>query len=137
MRAYHVLDLSSIGVHAPGRLPRLDVTPHHGRHITLVVHEARVEVGRLVWVGTLDVGAAAGERVLEEVKHGEELARRQQHVITEPAGNNAVVHHGLVGLILKVGVPAALEVRSRPVLELLELFLSRADLDAGFDAIGG
>jgi hypothetical protein len=71
------------------------------------------------------------------VKHGEELAGRQQHVVTKPAGNDAVVHHGLVGLVLEVGVPAALEVRSRPVLELLELFLSRADLDAGFDAVGG
>lgn len=50
------LDLTGIGVHAAGRLSRFDVTPHHGSHVALVVHEARVKVGCRVGVGRLDVG---------------------------------------------------------------------------------
>lgn len=72
----HVLHLAGIGIHPPRRLAGLDVAPHHGGHVALVVHEAGVEVGCLVRVGRLDVRAAAREGVLEEVEHGEELAGR-------------------------------------------------------------
>jgi hypothetical protein len=57
-------------------------------------------------------------------------------MVAKPTGNDAVMHHRLVGLVLEVRIPAALEVRSRPVLELLELFLGWPDLDAGLDAVG-
>lgn len=77
------------------------------------------------------------KRLLTEVEHGEELARGHQHVITEPPGDHRVVHDGLVRLVLEVGIPTALEVRRRPLLELLELLRSRADLHAGLDAVRG
>jgi hypothetical protein len=47
------------------------------------------------------------------------------------------VHDRLVGLVLEVGVPAILEVRGRPGLDLLELLFGGPDLDAGIDAVGG
>jgi hypothetical protein len=58
-------------------------------------------------------------------------------VVAKPASDDTVVHHRLVRLVLEVGLPACLEVRSRPGLKLFEFGVSRADLDAGFDAIGG
>ena len=59
-----------------------------------------------------------------------------QHVVAEPPGNYGIVHHGLVGLVLKVRFPALLEVRSGPRLELAQLLGRWADLDARFDAVG-
>ena len=47
------------------------------------------------------------------------------------------MHDRLVRLILKVAVPATLEMWSRPLFHLIQFFLGRAYLDAGFDAIGG
>lgn len=58
-------------------------------------------------------------------------------MVTEPTSNDRVVHHWLVGLVLKVRLPAILEVRGRPSLELLQLLGSRPDLDAGVDTVGG
>ena len=102
----HSLDFAGVRIHAARRLARLDVAPDHGRHVALVVHEAGVEVGRFVRVGRHDVRAATREGVLEEVEHGEELAGWHHHVVAEPAGNDRVVHHGLVGLVFEVAVPA-------------------------------
>lgn len=134
---YHSLDLTSIRVHAASCLTRLDVSPDHGHHIPLVIHETRVKVRRLVRVGALDVRGATRERVLEEVEHGEELAGGHEHVVAEPAADDAVVHDGLVGLLLKVRLPAVLEVRRGPPLKVLELLGRGPDLDARLDAVRG
>lgn len=58
-------------------------------------------------------------------------------MVAEEAGDDAVVHHGLVRLVLEVGLPAVVEVRRRPLLEGLQLFLGGPDLDAGLDAVCG
>lgn len=71
----HIGDLSGVRVHAASGLARLDVTPDHGNHVALIVHEAGVEVGGVVRVGRGDVGGSTREGILEEVEHGEELAR--------------------------------------------------------------
>ena len=47
------------------------------------------------------------------------------------------MHDRFVRLILKVAVPATLEMWSRPLLHLTQFFIGRAYLDAGFNAIGG
>ena len=77
-------DFSSISIHTPSCLPRLDVSPDHGPHVAFVVHETSVEVRGLVRVGRNDVSEASRERVFEEVEHGEEFAGWQMHVVTEP-----------------------------------------------------
>jgi len=59
----HVLHLTGVCVHAPSRLTRLDVTPHHGHHVSLIVHESRIEVRHGVRVGRRDVRRATRERV--------------------------------------------------------------------------
>lgn len=71
---YHVLDFTGVGVHATGRLSGLNISPDHGHHVALVVHEAGIKVGRLVRVGALDVSASSREGVLQEVEHGEKLS---------------------------------------------------------------
>jgi hypothetical protein len=60
-----------------------------------------------------------------------------QHVITEPASNNRVMHHRLIGLILEIAVPSRPEMWSWPTIHLLEFFLGWSDLDTGIDAVGG
>lgn len=57
----HSSDFTGVGSHAASSLTRLDVTPDHRSHITLVVHETGIEVGSLVWVGRLDVDPATRE----------------------------------------------------------------------------
>lgn len=136
-KGVHVSHLSGVGVHTAGRLARLDVTPDHGDHVSLVVHEAGVKIGRVVGVGRLDVGGSTREGILEEMEHGEEVSGGHDHVVAEPASNNGVVHDWLVGLVLKVRLPAVLEVWSGPFLKLGEFLGSRANLDACFNAIGG
>lgn len=133
----HSGDLTGVGLHAAGSLARLDVTPDHGSHVALVVHEASVEVRSLVRVGGGDVGVSTGEGVFQEVEHGEELSRGHQHVVTEPARDDGVVHDGLVGLVLEVRVPSALELGSGPSPHLSKLLLSWADLDTGINTVGG
>lgn len=59
-----------------------------------------------------------------------------EHVVAEPAGNDGIMHHGLVGLILEVRLPAIGEVGSRPGFEFFELRLGRSDLDASFNPVG-
>lgn len=59
----HACHFTCVGAHAPRRLARLDVSPDHGGHVALVVHEAGVEVGAFVGVGGLDVRGAPGEGV--------------------------------------------------------------------------
>jgi hypothetical protein len=58
-------------------------------------------------------------------------------VITEEAGNHRVMHNRLVRLVLEVRLPALGEMRRRPPLEVLELLLSRSDLDTSLNAVGG
>jgi hypothetical protein len=72
----HGLHLPRVSVHPTGRLTGLDVAPDHGGHVTFVIHETGVEVRRGVWIGRLDVSEPTGERVLQEVEHGEEVPRR-------------------------------------------------------------
>ena len=86
----HACDFTGVGVHAPCGFTRLDVSPDctksatlttycrgrrptHGCHVSLVVHEASIEVRCVVarWAG--DESASTAERILEEVEHGEEL----------------------------------------------------------------
>lgn len=83
------------------------------------------------------MSGATREGILQEVKHGEEVSRGHEHVVTKPARDDAVVHDGLIGLVLKVGFPAVREVRSRPPFEVFELLFSRPDLDTGINSVGG
>lgn len=59
----HACHFTCVGAHPSGSLARLDVSPDHGGHVALVVHEAGVEVGAFVRVGGLDVRGASGEGV--------------------------------------------------------------------------
>lgn len=133
----HRLDFTSVGIHATRCLARFDVAPYHGCHIALVVHEAGVEVGSFVRVWGHDVRASAREGVFEEVEHGEELARRHYHVVSEPTCDNRVVHHRLVGLVLEVAVPAGAELLARPAIHHVEFSLGGPDLDTSFNAVSG
>lgn len=80
-----ISDLSSIRIHTTSRLSGLDVAPDHGCHITLVIHEASVEVWSLIRVRRDDVRTAAREGVFQEVEHAEEFALRHEHMISEEA----------------------------------------------------
>ena len=132
----HGLDFSSVGFHAASSLTRLDISPDHWGHVALVVHEAGVEVRCLVWVWRHNVRRSTREGVFQEVKHCEELAWWHNHVVTEPASNDRVVHNWLVGFVLEVRVPARAELLAGPTVHHLEFFLSRADLHTSFNAIG-
>lgn len=166
----HACNLTGVRIHAPCRLTRLDVTPNytqsavltdcsrgrrltHGCHVSLVIHEASIEVRCIVARRAGDESASTAERILEEVEHGEELhlvnnhpvdqktdttylARRHKHVVTEPTSNDGIVHDWLIGLVLEVTVPAGTELRARPAIHLIELLFGRADLDTGIDTVG-
>lgn len=58
-------------------------------------------------------------------------------MVTKPSGNDGVVHNWLVGLVLEVAVPTGAELWVWPGIHLIELLLSRSDLDTCLDAIGG
>lgn len=60
-----------------------------------------------------------------------------EHVVTEETSNHRVMHDRLVRLVLEVRFPALGEVRRRPPLKVLELLLSRPDLDTSIDTVGG
>jgi hypothetical protein len=120
-----------------GILTGFDVSPNHWCHVTFIVHETGIKVWSFVWVRRYNVRLATGEWILQEMKHRKELSGRHQHVITEPSCNNRVMHNRLVGFILEVAVPAALEVWSRPRLHLFQLLFSWTNLDTSIDAIGG
>jgi hypothetical protein len=96
---------ASVGFHATGCLARLNVSPDHRGHVALVVHESSIKVWCVVRIRRGDVSRTAREGVLQEVKHGEELSGRQQHVVAEPAADDGVMHNWLVGLLLEVAVP--------------------------------
>lgn len=51
-------------------------------------------------------------------------------------GDHRVMHDGLVGLVLEVAVPSALELRSRPVSHFCQLLLSRTDLHTSLNTVG-
>lgn len=57
-------------------------------------------------------------------------------MITEPTGDDGVVHDRLVGLVLEVRVPSRAELRAWPAIHLLEFVLSWTDLDTCIDTIG-
>jgi hypothetical protein len=72
----------------------------------------------------------------EEMEHGEELARRHDHVVAKPTCNNRVMHYRLVRLILEIAIPTRSELGTWPAIHHLELFLSRTDLNTSFNAVG-
>jgi hypothetical protein len=93
-------------------LTGLDVSPYHWRHVTLIIHEASIEIWCFIWVWRNNVSLATGEWILEEMKHGEEFSGGHQHVVTKPTkkyvnsiphtvevrilpGNDGVVHDWL------------------------------------------
>jgi hypothetical protein len=80
---------------------------------------------------------ATGEWVFQEVEHGKELSRWNLHVITKESSNDRVMHDRLVRLVLEVAVPTRAEFVHWPRVHLLELLLRGANLDTGFDAVGG
>ena len=84
----HPGDFAGVGLHAAGCLTRLDVTPNHGCHVTLVVHETGIEVGGVVGVGRRDVCESSGEWVFQEVEHCEELASGHVEMVAEPTCDN-------------------------------------------------
>lgn len=47
------------------------------------------------------------------------------------------MHDRLVGFIFEIRIPSAPKMRSRPAIHFFQLFFSRTDLDASFDAISG
>ena len=85
----HRGDFTSIGVHAASGLARLDVAPDHRCHVSLIVHETRVEVGSIVWGGRDNMGEASGERVLQEVELSDKFAWRHVHVVTTAQQSSA------------------------------------------------
>jgi hypothetical protein len=133
----HRSDFTSIGVHTASSLARLDVAPDHRCHVSLVVHEASVKVGSIVWRGRDDVGEASGEWILQEMELRDELAWWHVHVVAKPARDHRVVHDRLVRLVLEVAVPATAELWAGPAVHLFELFFGGTNLDASVDAVGG
>ena len=65
--------------------------------------------------------------------HRDVLARRKEGVVGVCAGDNGTKHHRLVGLVLEVGVPESVKLRTH----LLELFGGGPDLPASVDEVGG
>lgn len=51
--------------------------------------------------------------------------------------DHRVVHDRLVGLVLEVGIPSALEFRGWPVSHFCQLLLSRADLHTSLNTVSG
>ena len=83
----HVGDLSRVCVHATGCFAGLDITPNHWGHVPFVVHEASIEIWRIVWRWRGDVGETSREGIFQEVEHGEELPWWHVQVVTEPRAN--------------------------------------------------
>ena len=81
----HSCYFPGICIHASSSFAGFDIAPDHGRHVTLIVHEASVKVGRFIWIWRYNVGAATREGVLQKVEHGEELAWWYQHVVAKEA----------------------------------------------------
>jgi len=92
-----------------------------------MTHEAGVEIRGIIsrWAGNVD--EAAREGVFQKVEHGEEVARRDEHVVTEPSSNDAVMHDGFVRLVLEVAVPARLKLLKRSSGAFFELLLVWSD----------
>jgi hypothetical protein len=75
--------------------------------------------------------------VHQGILHSKELSRRHNHVVAEPAGDDGIVHDRLVRFVLEIAIPATSELLAGPAIHHIKLFLSRPDLDSGFDAVGG
>ncbi|KAH0356808.1 alcohol oxidase p68, partial [Aureobasidium melanogenum] len=153
---------AGISVHASSGLAGLDVTPDHGCHVAFVVHEASVKVGGVVGGGRGYVGEASAEGVLEEVEHGEKLSGGHQHVVSEPSGDDTIMHHGFrngrqqceergkramissdaKGLTSGAFLNMCLIVlwldgnSPRPFVHLSKFILIRPNFDTSFDTIG-
>ena len=110
--------------------------PNHRNHVSFVVHETGIEVRSIVARRAGDVSEATGEWILQEMEHRKEFAWWHEHVVTEPAGDDRVVHDWLVWLVLEVAVPSGDELWEWPALEFFKFLLVRADLHTRFDAIG-
>ena len=54
---------------------------HIRTHISLVIHEACIEVGCLVRIWRYNMRRSTRERILQEMEHGEELARWHEHLV--------------------------------------------------------
>lgn len=80
-----VSDLSGVGVHTTSGLTRLDVAPHHGCHVSFIIHKSSVEVRRFVWIWRQNVRASARERIFQEMEHGKEFALWHEDVVAEEA----------------------------------------------------
>ena len=97
----HPSDLPSKRVHSASRLTRLDVAPNHRRHITLIIHETRIEVWSFVGVWGGDMGGATRERVFQEMEHAEKFALGGEHVIAEEASTSYISgDRGIVAVML-------------------------------------
>lgn len=59
----HPCHLTSICVHAASSLARFDITPDHRGHVTVVVHEARIEVWNFVGIGRVYMDEATREGI--------------------------------------------------------------------------
>lgn len=87
------------------------------------------------------------------MEHGEEFARRHEHMITKPSvlvstgitlglsirllpSNNRIVHDWLIRLVFEVSLPPVHKVGSRPPLHLVQLFLGGPNLDSCINTIG-
>ena len=67
---------------------------------------------------------AARRGVLEVLEHREVIARREERVVRVRARDDRAKHDRLVGLVLEVGVPEVVELRTH----FLQLGLSWSDL---------
>ena len=69
------------------------------------------------------------------MKHAEEPAWGYDHVVAVEAGDDRVVHDGLVRLVLEVTVPARTKLLAGPAVHHRELLFCWTDLDTRFDAV--
>ncbi len=54
---------------------------------------------------------------------------------SDSPGNDRVMHHRLVWLVLEIAIPATLELWRRPFSHILKFLFSRSNFDASFDSI--
>lgn len=63
--------------------------------------------------------------------------RHPDRVLTEPAGNDRIVHDRLIRLVFEIAVPTGTELWAVIVVHLLELLLRRTDLNTGINTVRG
>jgi hypothetical protein len=57
-------------------------------------------------------------------------------MVTEPAGDDTVVHDWFVGFVLKIRVPPGTKLVAGPLVDGVEFLLGGTDFNTGVDAIG-